>query len=250
MTSPTEQAPHADLVAIVTGGNSGIGLATATRLLEGGASVLVVDLADEPAIEQSNLRFLTIDVAADEAATRIAEAAIGYWGRVDFLINNAGMVGGGPVENMQLRDWDRILSVNVSAVLRLCQACIPHLKQSPRGRIVNVGSIMTTLAGEGMGAYTTSKHAVAGLTKTLALELGEFGVTANYIQPGAIVTGITKASIDAGPEFEAFWSEKSALGRLGQPKDIASAINFLVSNDASFITGHGLVVDGGVMQKA
>ena len=100
------------------------------------------------------------------------------------------------------------------------------------------------------GAYTTSKHAVAGLTKTLALELGEFGITANYIQPGAIVTGITKASIDAGPEFEAFWSEKSALGRLGQPKDIASAINFLVSNDASFITGHGLVVDGGVMQKA
>ena len=101
-----------------------------------------------------------------------------------------------------------------------------------------------------MGAYTTSKHAVAGLTKTLSLELGEFGITANYIQPGAIVTGITKASIDAGPEFEAFWSEKSALGRLGQPKDIASAINFLVSNDASFITGHGLVVDGGVMQKA
>ena len=79
MTSPTEQAPHADLVAIVTGGNSGIGLATANRLLEGGASVLVVDLAAEPVIEHSNLRFLTIDVAADEAATRIAEAAIGYW---------------------------------------------------------------------------------------------------------------------------------------------------------------------------
>ena len=212
--------------------------------------MLVVDLAADPVIEHSNLRFLNIDVAADEAATRIAEAAIGYWGHIDFLVNNAGMVGGGPVENMQLLDWDRILSVNVSAVFRLCQACIPHLKHSPRGRIVNIGSIMTTLAGEGMGAYTTSKHAVAGLTKTLALELGEFGITANYIQPGAIVTGITKASIDAGPEFEAFWSEKSALGRLGQPKDIASAINFLVSNDASFITGHGLVVDGGVMQKA
>ena len=141
MTSPTEQAPHADLVAIVTGGNSGIGLATANRLLEGGASVLVVDLAAEPVIEHSNLRFLTIDVAADEAATRIAEAAIGYWGHIDFLVNNAGMVGGGPVENMQLRDWDRILSVNVSAVFRLCQACIPHLKQSPRGRIVNLSLI-------------------------------------------------------------------------------------------------------------
>ena len=234
----------------MTGGNSGIGLATANRLLEGGASVLVVDLATEPVIEHSNLRFLSIDVAAEGAATRIAETAIAHWGRIDFLVNNAGMVGGGSVESMQVGDWDRILSVNVSAVFRLCQACIPHLKQSPRGRIVNIGSIMATLAGEGMGAYTTSKHAVAGLTKTLALELGEFGITANYIQPGAIVTGITRASLDAGPEFEAFWSEKSALGRLGQPADIAGAINFLVSSDASFITGHGLVVDGGVMRKA
>jgi NAD(P)-dependent dehydrogenase (short-subunit alcohol dehydrogenase family) len=101
-----------------------------------------------------------------------------------------------------------------------------------------------------MGAYTTSKHAVAGLTKTLALELGEFSITANFIQPGAIITGITQASLDAGPEFERFWSEKSALGRLGRPEDIAAAINFLVSEDASFITGHGLVVDGGVMRKA
>ncbi|MEL0092173.1 MAG: SDR family oxidoreductase, partial [Pseudomonadales bacterium] len=140
--------------------------------------------------------------------------------------------------------------VNLSAVFRLCQASIPSLKQSTRGRIVNIGSIMTTLAGVGMGAYTTSKHAVAGLTKTLALELGEFGITANFIQPGAIITGITQASLDAGPEFERFWSEKSALGRLGRPEDIAAAINFLVSEDASFITGHGLVVDGGVMRKA
>ena len=101
-----------------------------------------------------------------------------------------------------------------------------------------------------MGAYTTSKHAVAGITKTLALELGADGITANYIQPGAIVTGITRPVIELNQGFAELWAGKSALGRLGQPEDIANGINFLLSEDASFITGHGLVIDGGVLQSA
>jgi NAD(P)-dependent dehydrogenase (short-subunit alcohol dehydrogenase family) len=109
---------------------------------------------------------------------------------------------------------------------------------------------MSTLAGSAMGAYTSSKHAIAGLTKTLALELGEYGMTANYIQPGAIITGITKPVIDSDPNFSEFWINKSPLKRLGRPEDIANAINFLLSEDASFITGHGLVVDGGVIRQA
>ena len=173
--------------------------------------MLVVD-PPEPVIKHSNLRFLSIDVAA-EAATRIAETAIAHWGRIDFLVNNAGMVGGGPVESMQLGDWDRILSVNVSAVSASAKRASLTSNRVPgtnRQHWINHDHPCRRRHG----AYTTSKHAVAGLTKTLALELGEFGVTANYIQPGAIVTGITKASLDAGPEFEAFWSEKSALERL------------------------------------
>jgi NAD(P)-dependent dehydrogenase (short-subunit alcohol dehydrogenase family) len=109
---------------------------------------------------------------------------------------------------------------------------------------------MSTLAGSAMGAYTSSKHAIAGLTKTLALELGEHGMTANYIQPGAIITGITQPAIDSDPNFSEFWINKSPLKRLGRPEDIANAINFLLSEDASFITGHGLVVDGGVIRQA
>ena len=143
--------------------------------------------------------------------------------------------------------WDRILDVNLKAVFKLSRAAIPHLKNSSRGRIVNIGSIMSRLAGPGMGAYTTSKHAVAGLTKTLALELGAFGITANYILPGAIVTGITGPAIAANPGFTEFWTQKSAIGRLGQPEDIANAINFLLTAEAAFITAHGLAVDGGVM---
>ena len=131
--------------------------------------MLVVDLAAEPVIEHSNLRFLTIDVAADEAATRIAEAAIGYWGHIDFLVNNAG-IGGGPVESMQLGDWDRILSVNVSAVFASAKRASLTSSKVP-------GDESSTLdqydhpCRRRHGAYTTSKHAVAGLTKTLALDL-------------------------------------------------------------------------------
>ena len=154
---------------------------------------------------------------------------------------------GSEVENMADDIWDRILDVNLKAVFKLSRAAIPHLKNSSRGRIVNIGSIMSRLAGPGMGAYTTSKHAVAGLTKTLALELGAFGITANYILPGAIVTGITGPAIAANPGFTEFWTQKSAIGRLGQPEDIANAINFLLTAEAAFITAHGLAVDGGVM---
>jgi 3-oxoacyl-[acyl-carrier protein] reductase len=193
------------------------------------------------------LHYLQADVAASGSAKMIVATALKLMGDVDFLINNAGMVGGTDVADMTTEIWHRIISVNLDAVFQLSQAAIPALKASSRGRIINIGSIMSDLAGPGMGAYTTSKHGVAGLTKTLALELGPFGITANYIQPGAIQTGITQPAIDHDLGFSRFWTEKSALGRLGQPKDIANAINFLLTEDAGFITAHGLVVDGGVM---
>ena len=107
---------------------------------------------------------------------------------------------------------------------------------------------MSDLSAPGMAAYTVSKHGVAGLTKTLALELGEFGITANYIRPGAIVTGITRDVFAADEGFRSFWEQKAALKRLGQPEDIANAIAFLASDEAAFITGHGLLVDGGALQ--
>ena len=238
---------HLGLSAIVTGGNSGIGRATAAKLMTEGAKVLVVDVQPAPSWTAEHLRYYQADVAAEGSPTGIVACAIDHFGHLDFLINNAGMVGGSEVEDMAYDVWDRILDVNLKAVFKLSRAAIPHLKNSSRGRIVNIGSIMSRLAGPGMGAYTTSKHAVAGLTKTLALELGAFGITANYILPGAIVTGITEPAIAADPGFTEFWTQKSAIGRLGQPEDIANAINFLLTAEAAFITAHGLAVDGGVM---
>jgi 3-oxoacyl-[acyl-carrier protein] reductase len=241
---------HQGLTAVVTGATSGIGKATAQRLLEEGAFVLCVDQHANEDLSHAHAASLVIDVADDNAAEVITGTAIEHYGTIDFLINNAGMVGGSSIETMDILDWDRVMTVNLHAVFKLCKAAIPIMKASQRGRIINIGSVMSTLAGPAMGAYTSSKHAIAGLTKTLALELGEYGMTANYIQPGAIVTGITQPAIDSDPNFSEFWINKSPLKRLGRPEDIANAINFLLSKDASFITGHGLVVDGGVMKQA
>ncbi|MBT3427927.1 MAG: SDR family oxidoreductase [Gammaproteobacteria bacterium] len=241
---------HQGLTAIVTGSASGIGKATVQRLLDEGAYVLCVDQHTNEQLDHDHAFNLAIDVAEDNAAETITAAAIAQFGSIDFVVNNAGMVGGSSIESMDTQIWDRIMSVNLHAVFKLSKAAIPFMKASQRGRIINIGSVMSTLAGAAMGAYTSSKHAIAGLTKTLALELGEYGITANYIQPGAIITGITQPAIESDPQFSEFWINKSPLKRLGKPEDIANAINFLLSKDASFITGHGLVVDGGVMRQA
>lgn len=241
---------HQGLTAIVTGAASGIGKATAQRLLEEGAFVLCVDQQANEDLSHEHAASIVIDVADNNAAEIITTSAIEHFGAIDFLINNAGMVGGSSIETMDILVWDRVMTVNLHAVFKLCKAAIPVMKASQRGRIINIGSVMSTLAGSAMGAYTSSKHAIAGLTKTLALELGEYGMTANYIQPGAIITGITQPAIDSDPNFSEFWINKSPLKRLGRPEDIANAINFLLSEDASFITGHGLVVDGGVIRQA
>ncbi|HAT26474.1 MAG TPA: NAD(P)-dependent oxidoreductase [Gammaproteobacteria bacterium] len=241
---------HQGLTAIVTGAASGIGRATAQRLLEEGAFVLCVDQHANEDLSHEHAVSIVVDVADNNAAEIVTTSAIEHFGAIDFLINNAGMVGGSSIETMDILVWDRVMTVNLHAVFKLCKAAIPVMKASQRGRIINIGSVMSTLAGSAMGAYTSSKHAIAGLTKTLALELGEYGMTANYIQPGAIITGITQPVIDSDPNFSEFWINKSPLKRLGRPEDIANAINFLLSDDASFITGHGLVVDGGVIRQA
>jgi NAD(P)-dependent dehydrogenase (short-subunit alcohol dehydrogenase family) len=240
---------HDKMKAVVTGAADGIGKATVQRLLAEGASVLAVDIQGEKLeeIAAAGALILVQDITAENAAQAIAGAALDKLGGTDFLVNIAGVVGGSTIEQHDDGEWNRVLNINLHSVYQLSKIFIPLLKKSVRGRIVNIGSVMSTRAGAGMGAYTTSKHAVAGITKTLALELGADGITANYIQPGAIVTGITRPVIELNQGFAELWAGKAALGRLGQPEDIANGINFLLSEDASFITGHGLVIDGGVL---
>jgi 3-oxoacyl-[acyl-carrier protein] reductase len=227
-----------DRRAIVTGAASGIGQATAALFAAEGARVLAVDRPGSGvALEQ--------DIAAEGAAARIVGTAVERLGGVDILANIAGVSGRHTVEEMPAEHWDRVNGVNLRAMFLLCQAAIPQLKQSKAGRIVNVASVMAQGTDYGLAAYCASKAGVTGLTRTLALELGKFGITANWLEPGAILTGMTRANMEQ-PHIRAVWEKKSPLKRLGQPEDMARAILFLASDDAGFVTGHGLVADGGL----
>jgi 3-oxoacyl-[acyl-carrier protein] reductase len=239
--------------AIVTGAASGIGKATAQLFEQEGAGVLAVDLPGKglAAAHQGCAGIATFEksVGDDGAADVIVAEAIKQFGHLDIVMNNAGVASNSRIEDLTEEIWQRTLNINLSAQMRLCQKALPHLKQSPAGRIINVASVMAEGTDYGLAAYCASKAGVAGLTRTLALELGKFGITANYLEPGAIKTGMTSGLWDARPDVAEIWAKKSALRRLGQPIDLARAALFLASDDGGFVTGHGLVVDGGLMLR-
>jgi NAD(P)-dependent dehydrogenase (short-subunit alcohol dehydrogenase family) len=235
--------------AIITGAASGIGAASARAFAAEGAQVLAVDLdqaALEAALAGCGARLLACSVAEDGAAEAVVAEAAGAFGGLDILFNNAGVASSVLTADLSDAEWDRVIGVNLRAVFRLCRAAIPHLIQSPAGRIINTSSVMAEGTDFGLSAYCASKAGVAGLTRTLALELGKWGVTANYLMPGAIRTGMTAPLWDARPELADVWAKKSVLRRLGAPDDLARAAVFLASDDAAFITGQGLAVDGGL----
>ena len=243
-------------VAIVTGAASGIGHTTARLFADEGARVIAVARPASTILSthagQPDIVALAQDVTADGAAEAIVAAALreaGDGGGLDILFNNAGVAANALGEATTDAQWDATFAVNVRAVFRLCRAAIPALRQraasTGRARIVNTASVMAERTDIGLSAYAASKHAVAGLSKTLALELGKWGITVNYLLPGAIHTGMTAASFE-DEKVRAVWAKKAALRRLGQPIDMARAVLLLVSDEADFITGHGLVADGGL----
>ena len=240
-------------IAIVTGAASGIGAASAKLFADEGAQVLAVDrpesaIAAVHAATQSISAF-AVDITEDDAPKRIVAAVLERFGALDILFNNAGVSGRAFVEEMTDAEWDRVNDVNVRGMFRICREAIPALKlrarEKGRARIVNTASVMAFDTDYGLAAYCASKAGVGGLTRTLALELGKFNITANYICPGAIYTGMTQGNFDK-PEIREVWEKKAALRRLGQPIDIARGALLLASDDADFITGHELVVDGGL----
>jgi NAD(P)-dependent dehydrogenase (short-subunit alcohol dehydrogenase family) len=242
---------YSDYRVLVTGAGDGIGRATAEAFHEAGARVLAVDINSEglESLARHGINTLVEDVAADDAPARIISESEGVLDGLNVLVNNAGIC---PVASLQETEdavWDKVLDVNLRAMFRLSREAIPLLAATPAGRIVNIASVSALMANEGMGAYTASKHGVAGFSKNLAIEVGRQGITVNYILPGAIVTGITRELVEADAAFRDFWIQKSAAGRWGQPEDIARAILFLASRDADFISGHGLAVDGGALVR-
>ncbi len=234
-------------VAIITGAASGIGRASAILFLQQGAKVFLVDLPDQNLVDQfddyDHARTLEIDVTDPDAPRRIVDGAVEAFGGLDILVNNAGIAVGADFESTDDDTWDRVMDVNVNSIFRISRAAVPHIRQRGRGRIINVGSIMSDMAGPGLCAYGTSKHAVAGLSKAMAVDLGKYQITVNYLQPGAIVTGLSEPFFK-DPEFRAYWENKAPVGRLGQPEDVAAAALFLASDDADFVSGVGFNIDG------
>ena len=226
-------------IAVVTGGASGIGAQTAARLAADGAKVLRVDRKGDAD--------LLLDVTADSANTEILDAVRHKYGKLDILVTCAGISEFLSLEETSDEVWDNNLAVNLTAVFRLVRDATSLLKGSKAGRVVTIGSVMSEFAGPGLTAYTASKHGLLGLSRALATELGGYGITVNCVQPGAIETPMTAPAFNDMPEYKTFWSEKAPLGRLGQPQDIADVIAFLVSDDARFMSGHGIYVDGGAM---
>jgi NAD(P)-dependent dehydrogenase (short-subunit alcohol dehydrogenase family) len=232
--------------AIVTGAASGIGRASAVLFTEEGARVLAVDRpGSHLAFNHPAISALECDVSTPEAPQTILEAANARFGGLDILFNNAGVANSNLAAETDDETWDRVNNINLRAVFRIARVAIPYLVKSGAGRIINTASVMANGTDYGLSAYCASKAGVLGLTRTLALELGKFGVTANAILPGAIHTGMTAASFER-EDIAAVWAKKSPLRRLGQPIDVARVALFLASDDGGFVTGQAIAADGGM----
>ena len=233
----------------------GIGGATARRLAKDGARVLVVDIAEEAATRTmeriraagGTAETMTADVGTAEGVRGAVERAVGTWGRLDIVVNNAysGVHAGDAVE-LSEEGWDRSMDVGLKAMYRAAKHAVPHMRKSGGGAMVNIASVHGFLVAPGYLAYETLKSAVIGLTRQFAAQYGPDGIRVNAICPGHIVTERGERQWQEHPEGLRFFEQQYPLRRTGVPDDIANAVAFLCSDQASFITGHTLVVDGGL----
>lgn len=238
-------------VAIVTGAASGIGRATALRLAAGGAIVVVVDRDSAGAHELvSALRLSGATATADicdvretGAAEEIVAARAKEFGRIDILVNNAGAVIQCPLLETTLDLWHDMLAVNLTSCFAWSKAAVPRMRASGGGRIVNLSSHAGIFGSTGRGAYSAAKGGMLALTRVMAVEWAEFGITVNAVAPGAIASPMTARSHK--PERTKAWMDSLPLQRYGTPEDVASAITYLCSTEAGYMSGQTVCVDGG-----
>ena len=238
-----------DKIAIVTGAGHGIGREIALSLARNGAEVVVTDVSDEifevgRQIEAFGAKALPIkcDVTELEQAKSVEECVAGTYDRIDILVNNAGIYPSKPFLEMTADDWNRVLRINLNGAFHCSKVVLPIMVKRRYGKIVNIASIAgAVVAFQNLVHYSASKAAVAGFTKSLALEVAQYGINVNAVAPGPIDVG----TVAQGTAMYEQLIKTIPLGRMGLPRDIANLVVFLVSDDSSFITGQCIVSDGG-----
>ncbi len=233
-------------IAIITGGASGIGKATAEKFVQEGAKVIIWDLNEQRGNEvakELGAKFAKVNTSNYQDIEKAAKAVNDEFGRIDILINNAGITRDSTVKKMTVEQWQQVIDVNLSGVFYCSKIISEYMVANGWGRIVNASSVVGLYGNFGQANYVATKAGLIGMTKTFAREFGRKGVTINAIAPGFISTEMVAAMPE---EVLAGMKAKVPIGRLGDPKEIANAYCFLASDEASYINGHTLSVDGGM----
>jgi 3-oxoacyl-[acyl-carrier protein] reductase len=241
---------YSEKVVLITGGAQGIGKETAKQFLQEGAIVVICDY-DEAAgktalkdLSNEKVEFYKVDVTDSSQIGEMVQSTVDKHGRIDVLINNAGITLDGFLTKMEESDWERVISVNLSGVFKCTKAVAPIMLKQGSGVILNASSVVGIYGNIGQTNYAAAKAGVIGLTKSWAKEFGPKGIRVNAVAPGFIETGMTAAVPDKVLQF---MKEKTPLKKLGKPEDIAAAYLFLASEKASYINGTILSVDGGLV---
>jgi len=238
-------------VAFVTGASRGIGRAIALTLCRANFDIVVASpelelneqVAEEIRASGGLATTLNLDVTSAESVKEAVAQTLKDKARIDVLVNNAGITRDGLAMRMKAADWDLVLNINLTGAFRCSQQVLPTMLKSRWGRIVNIASVVGQAGGAGQANYAASKGGLIALTKSLAQEIGSRGITVNAVAPGYVETDMTRVLPE---EVKAKYLAGIPLARAGQPQDIANAVKFLVSEDASYITGHVLAVNGGM----